>query len=291
MAEQSRCGVGIWDNSTMDSGLLSVPACPAALSEEEQAAWNTDGYFIRRGFVGESVTGAMIRRVEEIARSVAAGEPRTDLIVNEETALAQNGDAGARLSKIFRVMRCEDVFRSFATDPRLLAIVGKLLGGEVDCFLSQFIFKHPGALGQPWHQDNFYFRLEPSPQVGVWLACTEATPENGPLWVVPGSHREHIHAVVPDRREHAGAWYVEIVDADVEAAEVVLMSPGDLLVFHSHLRHMSTDNRSQSSRAAMVYHYAAADSTGDRASNQDWVGVIRGGVPVSVSAEPVPVAR
>src|SRR5579862_2908322 len=33
---------------------------------------------------------------------------------------------------------------------------------------------------------------------------------------------------------------------------------GDLLVFHSHLMHRSTDNDSAGIRAAMVWHYAAA---------------------------------
>jgi ectoine hydroxylase-related dioxygenase (phytanoyl-CoA dioxygenase family) len=37
----------------------------------------------------------------------------------------------------------------------------------------------------------------------------------------------------------------------------VLMEPGDLLLFDSHLMHRSTDNASGGIRAAMVYHYAA----------------------------------
>ena len=41
------------------------------------------------------------------------------------------------------------------------------------------------------------------------------------------------------------------------AAEPVLMDPGDLLLFDSHLMHRSTDNESAGIRAAMVFHYAA----------------------------------
>ncbi len=151
-----------------------------------------------------------------------------------------------------------------------------LLGPDVDCFLSQFIFKHPGALGQPWHQDEWYFRMTPAPQVGAWLAVTEATPDNGPLWVMPGSHREEIHEnVTSDPREGANFAYVEIQDADTSNEEMLLMAPGDLLLFHSHLRHRSTDNRSASSRAAMVYHFAREGTTGIDAGNQDWLAVAR----------------
>ena len=54
----------------------------------------------------------------------------------------------------------------------LVAAVGGLIGTDaVRCFLSQFIFKNPGAWGQPCHQDSFYFPFTPMrPVVGVWLA-------------------------------------------------------------------------------------------------------------------------
>ncbi|HVN50443.1 MAG TPA: phytanoyl-CoA dioxygenase family protein, partial [Acidimicrobiales bacterium] len=93
---------------------------------------------------------------------------------------------------------------------------------------------------------------------GVWLAVTEATLDNGCLHVLPGSHREPVHDHVPDRRDGANYGYVEIVDHDMSGSTPVLMSPGDLLVFDSHLMHRSTDNRSTGRRAAMVFHLAAA---------------------------------
>ena len=45
------------------------------------------------------------------------------------------------------------VFGDFARQPAVTAIVAEHLGPDVDCFLIQFIFKNPGAWGQPWHQD------------------------------------------------------------------------------------------------------------------------------------------
>jgi ectoine hydroxylase-related dioxygenase (phytanoyl-CoA dioxygenase family) len=51
---------------------------------------------------------------------------------------------------------------------------------------------------------------------------------------------------------------MEIIDHDMSAEIPVLMEPGDLLVFHSHLMHRSTDNFSNGIRAAMVWHYTPA---------------------------------
>jgi len=236
-----------------------------------------------------STVDALTERVRDLARRIEAGDARPDLLPMPEKRLAAQPDPADRLSKMFRLMGTEDVFRAVATHPGLLRMVAGLLGADVDCFLSQFIFKQPGALGQPWHQDDYYFRMTPPPQVGAWLACTAATVDNGPLWVVPGSHVEEIHDARPDPRDDAGLAYVEITDADTTGEQVVLMEPGDLLVFHSRLRHRSTDNDSDSMRAAMVYHYARAASDGYIAFNYDVVPVLRDGVPVAVDSEPVPI--
>ena len=143
----------------------------------------------------------------------------------------------------------------------MTSIAASVLGtDDLDCFLSQFIFKNPGAWGQPWHQDSHYFLFGPHnggrPIVGLWLAVTEATLENGCLHVIPGSHREPVHEHVDDRRPGANYGYREIVDFDFSASIPVTMNPGDLLVFDSHLMHRSTDNVSSDIRAAMVYHCA-----------------------------------
>jgi phytanoyl-CoA hydroxylase len=259
------------------------------LTIEQRQCWEDRGFFIIRGFAEQDLLDEMISRIIEIARRDAVGEQRPDLLITKEGVLTDPATPEEGIAKIFRLMRTEDVFRGFATDPRLLDLVGELIGPDVDCFLSQFIFKHPGALGQPWHQDDYYFRMKPLPQVGIWLACTAATAENGPLWVVPGSHTEGIHDAVPDTREGAGLAYVEIVDASVDDEIIVLMEPGDLLVFHSHLRHKSTDNDSNTMRAAMVYHYAAAETEGYRAFNNDWTEVLRDGEAVAASTEPIPI--
>ena len=252
------------------------------LSPEQEAGWNRDGYFVVRGFTDQGTTEAMSARIVELARGADAGDDIGDALVVPEEVLADRATPEGRLSKLFRVHRHEPRFRAFCEDPRLLDLVTPVLGDDVDCFLSQFIFKHPGALGQPWHQDEYYFRFERSPQVGVWLAVTAATLDNGPLWVLPGSHAEPVHDAEPDRRAHANPFYVEIVDHDWSDAVPVLMDPGDLLVFHSHLMHRSTDNTSTLDRAAMVFHYARPDALGEDQkqqwtvnSNHDWLPVRR----------------
>jgi ectoine hydroxylase-related dioxygenase (phytanoyl-CoA dioxygenase family) len=222
----------------------------------------------------------MLERVVDLVRRADRGEDIGPTFVMMETQADFDGrPVEDRVGKVFRLAR-DPVFAAFATRPEVLGPVRDLLGTDrISTFLSQFIFKNPGAWGQPWHQDSWYFPFEPArPVVGVWLAVTEATLENGCLHVLPGSQREPVHEHVPDRRPDAQYGYVEIVDHDMTGSEPVLMGPGDLLLFDSHLMHRSTDNHADGPRAAMVYHYAAT-GTVDRTEEirgytiNDWIAL------------------
>ena len=264
------------------------------LEPDQQTAWERDGFFVIRDFADPAVCKAMLERVVEIVRDVdEKGRPRhADALVLPEANLAgrQAAHPEDAVSKVFRLHR-DPVFRPFSLSDPLCDVVGALIGSEVDLFLSQFIFKAPGAWGQPWHQDSYYFPFEPArPVVGIWLAVTAATLDNGCLHVLPGSQIEPIHGHIPDRRPNANYGYVEIVDHDMTAAVPVLMEPGDLLVFDSHLMHRSTDNLSDGIRAAMVYHYATA-GTADSSPNlvHDWTPALRDGrtaIDVPIGARP-----
>lgn len=249
------------------------------IGASERREWAEQGFFILRGFADRALTSAMWDSIVAISREKWGRFQPDESLVMPESNLASDadvGDAKERLvSKVFRLHR-EGVFRDFIDSAPIVGISRELLEAEqVDCFLSQFIFKNPGAWGQPWHQDEYYFPFDRHPQVGFWLAVSEATPENGCLHVLPGSHREPVHEHVPDRRPNANVGYVEIVDHDMTGAVSVLMDPGDLLVFHSRLMHGSTDNASSEPRATMVYHVAArgtVDNTGHSLVN-DWMPI------------------
>jgi phytanoyl-CoA hydroxylase len=249
----------------------------------DEAVYARDGFALLRGFVTAGEAGALLDAAVALTRLDAARESIAPAFVTGEANLA-DGPARSpedRISKVFRVHR-QEPFAAFASRPDLLAMVAALVGSDaIDCFSSQFIFKNPGAWGQPCHQDSFYFPFTPArPVVGAWLAATDASIDNGCLYVVPGSAAEPIHEHIPDRRPNANYGYYEIVDHDLAGAVAVEMEPGDLLLFDSHLMHFSNDNDSQRWRAAMVYHYAAS-GTVDHTLEQrgytihDWVTVRR----------------
>ena len=237
------------------------------MTEDQKKSWNESGYILIPNFVEESFCNDMNNEVTNIIKSIIpedsafshayAGDGHIAIREMKPSPDAKNIED--EISKLFRI-HSKGIFNTFINNKNLCDILEDILGPDVDCFLSQFIFKNPGAWGQPWHQESSYFPFDREPQVAAWLATSEATLENGCLVVLPGSHQESLHEHLPDDREGSNYGYTEIKDHDFSTEMPVVLNKGDLLLFHSFLMHKSYDNKSNSRRTAMVYHFAETDT-------------------------------
>ncbi len=247
--------------------MAAIESTRESLSASHREGWERDGFFYLRGLVDPAQARAI---EEEVVARIRADPPENhhgetaylsgpDYYLFPETEPSPSAvNPEDRISKVFNC-HVEGLARTMARRGDIVEKVAAILGPEIDCFQSQFIFKNPGVIGQPWHQDSYYFRFDRQPQVGVWLALSPATLDNGCLWVLPGSHRSGaIFNHVPDRRPAANRGYLEIVDHDTAGEVPALMEAGDVLFFHSYLMHRSTDNVADYRRSAMVYHYGRA---------------------------------
>lgn len=230
---------------------------------DQKNSWNDLGYILIPNFVDEKFCDEMNKEVTNIIKSIIPEESAFShayagdghIAIREMKPTEDPKSIEDEISKLFRI-HSKGIFNEFINKQVLCDILEDILGPNVDCFLSQFIFKNPGAWGQPWHQDSSYFPFDREPQVGAWLATSEATLENGCLVILPGSHKEHLHEHLPDDREGSNYGYTEIKDHDFSKETPMTLNTGDLLLFHSFLMHKSYDNNSQARRTAMVYHFA-----------------------------------
>ena len=255
---------------------------PKSMSQAQLMSWNNDGYILIPNFLNEEDCDAMDKEVLKIINNIIpegsafshayAGDGH--IAIREMKPSPNAKSIEDEISKLFRI-HSKGVFNDFIHNKLLGDILEDILGPDVDCFLSQYIFKNPGAWGQPWHQDSSYFPFDREPQVGAWLATTEATLENGCLVILPGSHKESLHEHLPDEREGSNYGYTEIKDHDFSEEIPMTLSKGDLLLFHSFLMHKSYDNNSNFRRTAMVYHFAETGTNfGDIDSpTNEWISI------------------
>ncbi|MHA1529890.1 MAG: phytanoyl-CoA dioxygenase family protein, partial [Alphaproteobacteria bacterium] len=81
-------------------------------------------------------------------------------------------------------------FLNYARDPAILDMVEQLIGPDI-CLWNMSFFAKPALDGKktPWHQDGQYWPIRPLATCTVWIAIDAATPGNGCLRYIPGSHK------------------------------------------------------------------------------------------------------
>ncbi|MBT2209345.1 MULTISPECIES: phytanoyl-CoA dioxygenase family protein [Actinomadura] len=164
--------------------------------------------------------------------------------------------------------------------PMLLDLAEAVLGGPVYVYQFKVNVKQPREGKEwPWHQDYPFWHHEdgmPAPRalnIGIFL--DDVHEDNGPLTVLPGTHRlgiiESPGAVPPakggDWRDHVSEKLTYTVD-DARAAELerdhpsrALLGPaGTVVAFHPSLLHSSTNNPSETRRALLLITYNAVDN-------------------------------
>lgn len=172
-----------------------------------------------------------------------------------------NDQTGKRTKLTLWFTPGDDTYGLLTRTNRLISAVQALLGkGEVCHFHSKLMQKEPRVGGAwEWHQDYGYWYkngfLYPEAMISVMVALTEATPQNGCLQVLRGSHKmgrlEHVFA---GEQQGADLPFVEQALQRCEKVFVAL-EPGDTLFFHSNLLHMSEANLSDKPRWSLISAY------------------------------------
>jgi ectoine hydroxylase len=108
---------------------------------------------------------------------------------------------------IFNVHRLNRVFSNLVRDPRVLEVAREILGSEVYIHQSRINYK-PGFKGKEfyWHSDFETWHTEDGMPAMRALSCsillTDNSEFNGPLLLIPGSHRHFIACVGETPDDH-----------------------------------------------------------------------------------------
>jgi ectoine hydroxylase-related dioxygenase (phytanoyl-CoA dioxygenase family) len=139
--------------------------------------------------------------------------------------------------------------------PEVRAVLRALYGEEPIAAQTMYYYKPPGARGQALHQDNFYLQVQPGTCIAAWTAIDRAVPENGGLYVVPGT--QDMDIACPEVANAGESFTTHLVKAPKgKKAIPAELNPGDTLFFNGSLIHGSPPNRSATEwRRSFICHY------------------------------------
>ena len=157
------------------------------LSAEDLAGFDINGFHTERRLLD---AGEVADYRAELRRLLADDSLRTD----ERTVVEP---ASSEIRSIFDVHKVSEVFAALLTSPAVVGRARQLLGSDVYLHQTRVNFK-PGLSGNGfyWHSDFETWHAEDGmPRmraVSISIALTENLDTNGPLMIMPGSHRTFV---------------------------------------------------------------------------------------------------
>ncbi len=212
-----------------------------------------------------------------------------ELLRGCEEQLVREND-GVTVRSAYAIHRGETLFSQLGRSARLVEPTRRLLGGEVYLYQSKLNVKRPFVGDRwEWHQDYAFWRAEDAmltPRVLTAAVYLDDINEfNGPLVVIPGSHREGLVRCAPWASSAEGGELSGYTSASLkytvardEVARLVrqggLLAPkgeaGTVLFFSGCLVHASGANLSPFPRSLALYTYNRVDNAPVRAPRRPW---------------------
>ncbi|WP_432767561.1 MAG: ectoine hydroxylase [Sphingopyxis sp.] len=238
----------------------------APIDKATAALFERDGYIV----LEDIFTDEEVAFLQGAARDLL-GDPAAlddDTIVTEPQA--------NEIRSIFEIHRQNAVMARLAADARLADVARFLLGDEVYIHQSRLNYK-PGFKGKEfyWHSDFETWHVEDGmPRMralSMSVLLADNTPHNGPLMLIPGSHRTYLTCVGETPDDHylsslkKQEYGVPDEDSLAELAHrhgIVAPTgkPGTVILFDCNLMHGSNGNITPFPRANAFLVYNAVSN-------------------------------
>jgi ectoine hydroxylase-related dioxygenase (phytanoyl-CoA dioxygenase family) len=216
------------------------------ITDAHRARINEDGFFLLENVFSAEDMDRLAGAIEQQQRRHAE-------------ALAASGETvGISNAKIItftdHLAENDEEIMAFCKRPELIDITTPFLGPDFDLYWNQSVYKMPEGFKEfPWHQDDGYTAVTPSPYLTLWVALNDATVENGCIWVLPGSHKR---GLLPHEQTPLGLACHSATDPDQGIP--VPVSKGSIAVFWSLTVHKSGPNISNGVRKGYIIQYSQA---------------------------------
>ena len=235
------------------------------VTETHLRQYREEGYCLVEELIPEDLIEAARQRTMEIAAALPGWPARHFQVL--DPGRYESAGGGPLPGGIQQPAGREEVFAGIADHPRLTEAMAALLGGPVERFTDQIGVKHAAVAEEQgsrsyFHQDSFYWKIDPELGCNCWIPLTEVGVEASALAVMPASHRgwrliEHesyyddppMGVLREDGFRPFKRHRVPPEQVDSAREKLVDTRPGDGLFFSNYTWHRSEPNRSGRTRA------------------------------------------
>jgi len=233
------------------------------LPPSQIAAFDRDGYLLLENAIPREKLHQLQQQFEqwkEESRNHTA--PYGETFDNRPRFDVEPGHCAEKpaLRRIASPIEISDTYLEVMRNNRALDVLVDILGPNIKFENAKINAKQPGAATRvKFHQDFLFEAHTNDDMVTVLFFLDDVTAENGPLEVVPGSHKGPLY-----EHWHDGVFTGTVSDrvaAEMAPHAVPCFGPaGSACLMHTRLVHGSAANLSDKPRTLFICEYLAEDS-------------------------------
>ncbi len=189
----------------------------------------------------------------ERARQVATHDAIFDLEDSHTPAMP-------RVRRIKSPHLHDPAYAALVNHPKIVAVLQDLWGPDIRFDTAKLNMKSAGfGAAVEWHQDWAFYPHTNDDLAAVGVMMDDMEPANGPLLIIPGSHKGPVHD------HHAEGRFCGAMDptkGDIDYAKAVALTgkAGSITVHHVRAIHGSAPNTSNKERRLLLFQFRAADA-------------------------------
>lgn len=232
----------------MSTPILSDLNDNASIAPEQVAEFRKTGHTLTRNIISG----------EELAPYRKAIIEAAEKFNTEKRKMEDRDTYGKAFLQIMNLWTRDEIVKRFVLAKRFGKIAAELLGVEnVRIYHDQALFKEAGGGPTPWHQDQYYWPLDTTNTITMWMPLVDINVDMGMLTFASGSHLSGfaLDKEISDESEQDFDDIVSQKEYPVTRAQE--MNAGDATWHYGYTIHKAPGNDSDKTREVMTVIYFA----------------------------------
>ena len=221
---------------------------PHTLASDAAESYRRDGFAVVRGL-------ATAAEIAPFRPAIVAAAGR----LNRETRpLEKRGTYGRAFLQTTNLWPHDDVVRRFVFARRFARVAAELMGAAgVRLYHDQALFKEGHGGFTPWHQDQFYWPLDTTHTITMWMPLHDLSAEMGIMHFARGSHTDGQITELPIGRASEAELTRVVAARGFAVTGPESMRTGDATFHSGWTLHGAPPNASAATREVMTVIYFA----------------------------------
>ena len=239
-----------------------------SIKNNEIDFYKKNGYLVKANLIPNKE----INKINKLVKNIITKEKNkkkkiknqggTQSYKNYHFVYNSNSNKNKQILRLNNPQNRHKMFFNLSRNSKIISIVKKLIGGTVRFHLGKLNFKLPdkkgGAIG--WHQDWAFYPHTNDDLITVGIYLEKCDKNNGPLQVIPESHKKPILSHHGKDKNFIGMINNKKNKINTKKSVSLMGESGTVVFFHCRTIHGSGLNYKSNSRPLILFGYRACDA-------------------------------